>query len=460
MSFFKNIFSNKALDQLEGRILEGEEFSFRKFAWKQFRKNKIALWAYRFLIFLIVLAILAPILANDKPLYCNYKGNTLFPVFSFKQNYEIKNEKGEITEKINIENGDWKQREFESVFWPLISVYAPGKSDISNADNCGPGSKQVFEDANHNTQPMPTRFRHWLGTTTDGGDVMSGLIHGIKFSLLIGILSYLISTLIGITLGSIAGYFGNDTLKISIVHFIFICFGIVLGYFYGFIVRGPTIKNAFSVSGFNVIFHLVISLSLIIGIIFIFHRIGKIIGNIKFIRKIITVPVDSIISRCIEIMNSMPLFVLIISISAIAVPSFFTLVLIIGFTSWTPIARLTRAEFLRIRTLDYIQAGKSFGFSHRRIMFRHALPNALGPSLVAIAFGIAGCILVESSLSFIGVGVPPDVVTWGKLISSAKESISSWWLVIFPGIAIFLTVLMYNLIGEGLRDALDPKLKQ
>ena len=88
------------------------------------------------------------------------------------------------------------------------------------------------------------------------------------------------------------------------------------------------------------------------------------------------------------------------------------------------------------------------------------MPNAIGPAWIAIAFGIAGAILTESGLSFIGVGVPPETVTWGKLLSEARESTASWWLVVFPGVAIFLTVTMYNLIGEGLRDALDPKLKR
>ncbi|HEY1040241.1 MAG TPA: ABC transporter permease, partial [Bacteroidia bacterium] len=180
----------------------------------------------------------------------------------------------------------------------------------------------------------------------------------------------------------------------------------------------------------------------------------------KFFNKTINVPVDSIISRLIEIINSLPLFLIILAIAAISRPSFATLVMIIGFSNWTIIARLTRAEFLKISRLDYIQAAHALGLKNRYIIFKHALPNAIGPALIAIAFGIAGAILTESGLSFIGVGVPPETVTWGKLLSEARESTSSWWLVVFPGLAIFLTVTMYNLIGEGLRDALDPKLKR
>ena len=133
---------------------------------------------------------------------------------------------------------------------------------------------------------------------------------------------------------------------------------------------------------------------------------------------------------------------------------------IIGSTSWTEIARFTRAEFLKIKNLEYIQAGQALGFNEVRIIFKHALPNGIAPALVAIAFGIASAILVESGLSFLGIGVPPDVVTWGSLVNAGRENFQAWWLVIYPGLAIFITVTIYNLLGEGLRDALDPRLKK
>ena len=135
------------------------------------------------------------------------------------------------------------------------------------------------------------------------------------------------------------------------------------------------------------------------------------------------------------------------------------LVVIIGFTSWTGMARFMRAEMMKIKEMEYIQAAKVLGFSWKRIIFKHAIPNGLAPVFTAAAFGVASAILVESGLSFLGIGVPDDVVTWGKLLSSGKEEFEASWLVIFPGLAIFFTVTAYNLLGEGLRDALDPKMK-
>ena len=132
---------------------------------------------------------------------------------------------------------------------------------------------------------------------------------------------------------------------------------------------------------------------------------------------------------------------------------------IIGLTSWTGIARFTRAELLRIRNLEYISASNALGFSSIRTIFKHALPNALAPVFVSIAFGIASAILVEASLSFLGIGVPDDIVTWGALLNLGRQNLEAWWLIIYPGIAIFVTITIYNMIAESLRDALDPRLK-
>jgi peptide/nickel transport system permease protein len=118
-----------------------------------------------------------------------------------------------------------------------------------------------------------------------------------------------------------------------------------------------------------------------------------------------------------------------------------------------------RAELLKIRELEYIKAAEAMGFSRQRIIFRHALPNALGPVLITIAFGVAGAVLTESSLSFLGLGGGPNEITWGLLLKDARVNFSAWWLAVFPGLAIFVTVTIFNLLGEGLTEALDPKQK-
>jgi len=169
--------------------------------------------------------------------------------------------------------------------------------------------------------------------------------------------------------------------------------------------------------------------------------------------------VDLVISRFFEIMLSIPTFFLLITIAALLPPSLYLTMVIIGATSWVGIARFTRNEFLKIRNLDYVTSAIALGVSNRKVMFRHILPNALAPVIVSVVLGVAGAILVESSLSFLGIGVPAELVTWGSILQEASSTTFAWWLAVFPGFAIFITVLAYYLVGEGLREVLDPRLR-
>ena len=170
---------------------------------------------------------------------------------------------------------------------------------------------------------------------------------------------------------------------------------------------------------------------------------------------------DILLSRLIEIVMSVPQLVLILAlIASIEKPTVWHIMIVLGFRNWTSIARLTRAEFLRLKTLDYIAASQALGANQIRIMFRHILPNALAPILVPISFGIAAAILIESALSFLGFGPPPPNPSWGTLLAAGRENLNMWWLTLFPGLAIFSTVLAYNLIGEGLQEVTDPRLRE
>jgi len=169
--------------------------------------------------------------------------------------------------------------------------------------------------------------------------------------------------------------------------------------------------------------------------------------------------VDLVISRLFEVMLSIPTFFLLITVAALLPPSIFITMAIIGMTSWVGIARFTRNEFLRIRNQDYVTSAIALGVTDRKVMFKHILPNALAPVIVSVVLGIAGAILVESSLSFLGIGVPAELVTWGSILQEASTTTFAWWLAVFPGFAIFITVLAYYLVGEGLREVLDPRLR-
>ena len=322
--------------------------------WKQFKRNPIALSGFYVVFVLILMALLADFLANDKPYYLKYRGNTYFPIF---RSYLVG--AGLVQWPAELLNVDFKKLEGAKAVFPPIP-YRPSNIDLSAPYETPSGT-------------------HWLGTDKLGRDVMAGMIHGSRISLSIGFVAVGIAVIIGVIFGALAGYFGAW--------------------------------------------------------------------------------VDLVISRIFEIELAIPTFFLLITVAALLPPSIFLTMAIIGATSWVGIARFTRNEFLKIRNLDYVTAAIALGVSNRKIMFQHILPNALAPVIVSVVLGIAGAILVESSLSFLGIGVPAELVTWGSILHEASSATFAWWLAIFPGAAIFITVLAYYLVGEGLREVLDPRLR-
>ena len=171
--------------------------------------------------------------------------------------------------------------------------------------------------------------------------------------------------------------------------------------------------------------------------------------------------VDEIIMRGVDVMLCFPSFFLILAVIAFLEPSLTNIMIVIGLTGWMGVARLVRAETLTIRERDYVLAARAAGAGSGRIIFRHILPNAITPVMVSATLGVAGAILTESSLSFLGLGVQPPDASWGNMLMEGKDVLGiAWWLSVFPGLAILVTVLGYNLLGESLRDLLDPRLKQ
>ncbi|HEY9267871.1 MAG TPA: ABC transporter permease [Methylotenera sp.] len=242
---------------------------------------------------------------------------------------------------------------------PLIAPYDPNEINVK-AILLGPS------------------MQHWMGTDGLGRDVLSRMLHGGRISLLVGLVAVGISTLIGILLGAIAGFY-----------------------------RGW---------------------------------------------------VDVLIMRLVDVMLSIPSFFLILAVIAFLTPSIINIMIVIGLTSWMGVTRLVRAEFLSLCEREYVMASRTLGARDFRLIFKHLLPNSLTPIIVSAVLGVAGAVLMESGLSFLGLGVQAPQASWGNILTDGKEYIQfAWWLSLFPGLAILITVLGYNLLGEGLRDALDPR---
>ena len=431
-----------AKEKTEQKEVSQEYWAYVK---RQFKKNKRALYSAYFVGFMAFIAIFADFLANEKPIVCKFQGKTYFPIIkSYGVSFGVTRWADEL------KNLNWKDAKYDWVVRPLIP-YSPTTMDLFNAQYTSPTEEQDIPSL---------RWKHWLGTEKLGRDILSCLIHGTRIAFTVGIFSMLIASFLGITLGALAGYFGDNRMKISWASMIMLMIGIIIGWFEAFSARSYALSDGFEASSFKGFLQFFFSIIIFVSIVFLSLMIGKLLKFIPFLRKQISVPLDIIVQRLIEVLLSIPRMFLLIALVAVVKPSINMVTLIIGFTYWTEIARFIRAELLRIRSLEYVEAAEALGFSSWRILFKHAIPNALSPVLITIAFGIASAVLVEATLSFLGVGVPAEMLTWGKLLSEARTAPSAWWLAIFPGFAIFITVTLFNLIGEGLTDALDPRQKK
>ncbi len=405
-------------------------------------QNRASRFAMKGLLVLVFMALFSGFIANEKPYVAVIEGKTYFPLFhSISEGFLGGSYPNEMR------NFDWKNKNADFILFPPIP-YLPSNIDLINGQSKSPFDKQEVRSI---------LFRHWLGTDELGRDVLAGLVHGSTIALKVGFFAMTIALIIGLLFGSVAGFFGDSRLSISRASIIGLLLFLFPSLFYGFIFRENILEKSLADSFVLFFLNLIFSIFIFLGILFIAWLLFKPLKIIPFFRKRVNLPLDFVLMRGMEIFTSVPTFFLLVAVIAVAKPSISLVILIIGLTSWTGIAKYTRAELLRIRSLDYIESAESLGYSHLRILFQHALPNALSPVIVSLAFGISNAILLESALSFLGLGFPADTITWGSMLAEARMNSSAWWLALFPGLAIFFTVTMCNFLGENIRDEIDPK---
>lgn len=331
--------------------------SYLQLVIRQYRSSKLNQLGLVIILFMFLVAWLAPILSNDQPLLLHAKNSTTFPILTtiwpFKNFVHYPELQGVDFKKLELASGEWK-------IMPLFP-YSPTEYNL-DAPLQAPSHK------------------HWMGTDEQGRDIMSRMIYGARISLSVGFVAVGIYVVVGVILGALAGYYGGR--------------------------------------------------------------------------------VDMLLSRIIEVMICFPTFFLILAVLAFVEQSIYNIMIVIGLTGWPGIARLVRGEFLKLRSQEFVVSIQAAGGKIPRILFKHILPNAMAPVMVSVSFDVASAILLESSLSFLGFGVQPPTPSWGDILSQSRDFMDiAWWLTVFPGIAIFMTITAFNLVGEGLRDAIDPRLK-
>lgn len=403
-----------------------------------FLRKRRSRWAVRILIFLIGLAVLGDFVVGEIPIYCKIQNQIYFPAFK-KQAIDW----GLAAWSKPFQNVTWKELDYQQVIYPLIP-YTYSAYDRKNNNYKSPFDTQQIDN---------WQFRHWLGTDQLGHDLAAGIMEGLQSALQVGVLSMLLASFIGIVLGGMAGYFGDTTFQRSLAFIVLNISAFVSSIYFGFIAR------SYALSEGPILLEFLKSAGITLLLFIVCNSLVKWLAQITFFSKPITIPIDLIVMRLIEVLNAIPLLLLILTLAGtIKATSIYGLIGIIGLLSWTSIARFIRSEILKIRSIEYIQAAKSLGFSEWHILFRHALPNALGPVLIIVAFGVAGTILLESALSFLGIGISSGQMTWGKLLAQSRSVPPNvWWITIFPGLAIFTMVFLFNIIGEGLKEAIDSR---
>jgi peptide/nickel transport system permease protein len=295
---------------------------------------------------------------------------------------------------------------------------------------------------------IPTLGVYLFGTDDLGRDVFARMLQGAWVSLTVGFVAVGIAVLIGIVMGGISGYFGRNPVRVD---HILLAFIVSLGG--GLLIAGATLSGGvmLGIAGAYIVFSLWRE-----------KWSGKQTAPklLRFIYKD-TISIDTLIMRIVDIMLCFPVFFLILTVVALLPASMYNIMIVIGLTSWMGTTRFVRAELLSLREQDFVTAAKALGVSDWRIIFRHMIPNAMAPVLVSATIGIASAILIEAGLSFLGFGVPPPHATWGNILSDGKRFIfDAPWLTFIPGFAILIVVLAFNLFGEGLRDILNPKLRE
>lgn len=403
--------------------------------WQRYRNQKGAFRAYRFLQFLIFIAIFADFLANDKPIYARIEDGHYFPVF---RQYAV--DLGLASWQADFFTIRWQERDYQTVIWPLIP-YSARSIDLKNSGFTGPFAKQRVEKWSR---------RHWLGTDQLGRDLLAGLIAGSRTALLVGLVAMTIAGAIGVFLGATAGYFGDSRLLAPPPIIAIGLLSVIWIWYYWLASRTIDLLEG------KLMQNLILAILCSIGWIWLLRSLTTKLQKRGYLRKHIAIPLDSLVLRGIEVVSALPGIMLILGLLAlIKQASIYHIMVIIGLISWTGIARFARAEMIRIRSLAYIEAAQIFGFSHWRIIRKHALPNMLSPILISLAFGMAGAVLTEAFLSFLGLGLGAEAVSWGSLLNMAKSNTSAWWMAVFPGLSIFLLVMVFNLIGEGLTRAIE-----
>lgn len=371
-------------------------------------------FAWLFLCMVAFVALFGPLIANEKPYYCKLDGQSYFPLFTSVS------ESGLSSTHPSHSPVTWHTTKFESV-WRTPIPFGYRTIDLKAGSYISPFAHQVGNG----------RFRHWLGTDALGRDVLAGMIRGCRVSLLIGLGSMLIALLIGVPLGSAAAWWGNKGWRLTILQFIIVIITSGAVFLVWFAPLSTLTKSLITVS------------ILIAAIYLLWKSRGEARGRIS-------IPFDQWVMGWISIIDGFPaLFLILILVAITPLKGWVVVMLTIALLRWPSMARYMRAEVFKIKESNYIKAAQILNVPSWQILRKHIVPYAFRPVMISFVFGVSSAILAESSLSFLGIGLPAEEINWGRLLAQSRNHFDAWWLVLFPGSAIFFTLLSLYTIGNA-----------
>lgn len=324
--------------------------------WRRFKARKSAFYSLITFVLMVLATLTAPMLANNKPIYLSYEGNSYFPVFVDYHPRDFGKENTLVVNYKKLELSD-----SDSVIWPVIR-WNPFESN-----------EEVY------SYPSPPTGTNIMGTDESGRDVFSRILYGFKYSISYAFLVWALSLILGVSFGGVMGYFGGR--------------------------------------------------------------------------------VDMVGQRMVEVFSTIPTFFLLLILISIFTPNMLLLVTISSVFGWVPISYYVRGEFLKNRKREFVEAALSMGARNRTIIFKHILPNSMVPVITFAPFVISNNVISLSMLDYLGFGLPVPTPSWGELLAQAQKHFTvAWWLAVYPAGALFTTLTLLNLIGEGVRDAMDPNM--
>ena len=387
--------------------------------WKE---NSYARIAWCILVVFGFLAVFGPLFVNEKPYYCKLEGKSYFPLFTSIT------ESGLSAAHPAYSPVDWNTTHFDAV-WRAPVPYSHQTIDLLTGALLSP----------FDAQPLPLSQRHWLGTDALGHDSVAAMIRGCRVSLLIGIGSALLALMIGLSLGSIAAYWGNTFARISRLQLITFGFGCVL----------LVLILMLPISAGN---RIVMSIGLVVLVALCLFLLKN-----RF-RNVVPIPFDQFLLGAVSVIDGFPaMFLVIVLVALLPFKGWLVIMLVIALLQWPSMARYSRAEVFKIRETNFIKAAQVLNLPATVILGKHILPYALRPVMVAFIFGVATAISLESTLSFLGIGLPVEEMNWGKLLAQSRSHFDAWWLMFFPGCAIFLTMLSLYVIGNAIQRKLEAR---